>query len=200
MMLGLRVGHSKICYNGILIILNWSCFRSSEPKKKILTLFCLSEKQEINLSCEKCTPRDFPGCPVVKNPPSDAGDMGSIPARGTKIPCATWQLSVCATTREPACHNENPAQPKKKKNSAFPASESKTVLQWRQRITARKPPVTFFIYYPKPKLCLDSLQITDAKSKFLYPVNSSLIVSLTAHTTQYPKKKKTNQKMGRRTK
>ena len=115
MMLGLRVGHSKICYSGILIILNWSCFRSSEPKKKILTLFCLSEKQEINLSCEKCTPRDFPGCPVVKNPPSDAGDMGSIPARGTKIPCATWQLSVCATTREPACHNENPAQPKKKK-------------------------------------------------------------------------------------
>ena len=103
------------------------------------------------------------------------------------------------TTREPACHSENPAQPKK--NSAFPASESKTVLQRRQRIIARKPPVTFFVYYPKPKLCLDSLQITDAKSKFLYPVNSSLIVSFTAHTTQYPKKKKkTNQKMGRRTK
>ena len=112
-MLRLRVGHPKICYNGILIILNWSCLRSSEPKKKILTLFCLPEKQEINLSCEKCTPRDFPGGLVVKNPPSDAGDVGSIPARGTKIPCATWQLSLHATTRQLACRNENPAQPKK---------------------------------------------------------------------------------------
>ena len=161
--------------------------RSGEPKKKILTLFYLPEKQEINLSCDKCTPRDFPGGLVVKNPPSDAEDMGSIPARGTKIPCATWQLSLHATTRALACRNENPAQPKKK--SAFPASERKTALQWRQRITARKPPVTFFVYYPKPKLCLDSLQITHAKSKFLYPFNSSLIVSLTAHTTQYQKTK-----------
>ena len=170
MMLRLRVGHSKICYNGILIILNWSCFRSSEPKKKILTLFCLSAKQEINLSCEKCTPRDLPGGPMVKNPPSDAGDMGSIPAWGTKIPCATWQLSVCAQLE--SLHAAMRIQHSQKKNSAFPASESKTVSQRRQRIIARKPPVTFFVYYPTPKLCLDSLQITDAKSKFLYPVNS----------------------------
>ena len=32
--------------------------------------------------------RDFPGGPVVKNLPSNAGDPGSIPGRGTKIPCA----------------------------------------------------------------------------------------------------------------
>ena len=51
---------------------------------------------------------------MVKNPPSEAGDIGSIPARGTKVPCATWQLSLCATTRALACRNENPAQPKKK--------------------------------------------------------------------------------------
>ena len=31
---------------------------------------------------------DFPGGPVVKNPPSNAGDGGSIPGRGTKIPHA----------------------------------------------------------------------------------------------------------------
>ena len=31
---------------------------------------------------------DFPGGPVVKNPPGYAGDTGSIPGRGTKIPCA----------------------------------------------------------------------------------------------------------------
>ena len=46
--------------------------------------------------------RDFPGGPVVENPPANAGDMGSIPGRGTKIPHAVGQLSPCTTTREPA--------------------------------------------------------------------------------------------------
>ena len=44
--------------------------------------------------------RDFPGCPVVKNLPSNAGDMGLIPGWGTKIPHAAGQLSPHATTRE----------------------------------------------------------------------------------------------------
>ena len=55
--------------------------------------------------------RDFPGGPVVKNPPSNAGDAGLIPGQGTKIPHAMGQLSLCATllslcasTREPVCH------------------------------------------------------------------------------------------------
>ena len=54
---------------------------------------------------------DFPGGPVVKNPP---GDVGSIPSWETKIPHAVVQLSLCtlesmpqlespcATTTEPA--------------------------------------------------------------------------------------------------
>ena len=29
---------------------------------------------------------DFPGSPVVKTPPADAGDLGSIPGLGSKIP------------------------------------------------------------------------------------------------------------------
>ena len=45
---------------------------------------------------------DLPGGPVVKNPPSNAGDVGSIPGRGTKIPHAVGQLSPCAATTEPA--------------------------------------------------------------------------------------------------
>ena len=68
---------------------------------------------------------------MVKNPPSNAGHVGLIPGRGTKIPHATGQLSPCASTRElmrpgarvpqlerenthattrekPACHNEEP--------------------------------------------------------------------------------------------
>ena len=40
---------------------------------------------------------DFPDSPVVKTPPSNAGDMGSIPGSGSKIPHATGQLS-CITT------------------------------------------------------------------------------------------------------
>jgi len=31
---------------------------------------------------------DFPGGSVVKNPPANAGNMGSIPGSGTKIPHA----------------------------------------------------------------------------------------------------------------
>ena len=44
------------------------------------------------------TDRDFPGGPVVKNLPCNAGDVGSIPGQGTKIPHDAGQLSLRATT------------------------------------------------------------------------------------------------------
>ena len=37
--------------------------------------------------------REFPGGPMVKNPPSSADGEGLIPGWGTKIPHATEQLS-----------------------------------------------------------------------------------------------------------
>ena len=37
---------------------------------------------------------------MVKNPPFNAGDGGSIPDQGTKIPRAAGQLSTCATSTE----------------------------------------------------------------------------------------------------
>ena len=43
--------------------------------------------------------RDFPGGPVVKNLPSNAGDAGLIPGQGTKIPQAVEQL-ILYTTRK----------------------------------------------------------------------------------------------------
>ena len=43
--------------------------------------------------------KGFPGGPVVKNLPSSAGDVGSIPGQGTKIPHTVGQLSLCAATR-----------------------------------------------------------------------------------------------------
>ena len=48
---------------------------------------------------------DFPGGPVVKKPPSNAGDAGSIPGRGTKIPHAAGQLSPWTATAEHGGHN-----------------------------------------------------------------------------------------------
>ena len=48
---------------------------------------------------------NFPGGLVVKNPPSNAGDMGSIPGQGTRIPHAAGQVSPRTSTRESTCCN-----------------------------------------------------------------------------------------------
>ena len=57
---------------------------------------------------------EFLSGPAIKNPSSDAGDEGSIPSQGTKIPYASGQLNLLITTREkpsgrsipdPMCHN-----------------------------------------------------------------------------------------------
>ena len=44
--------------------------------------------------------RALPGCPELKNLRLSAGDGGSTPDGGTKIPHATVQLSPRTTTRE----------------------------------------------------------------------------------------------------
>ena len=49
--------------------------------------------------------RDFPGLRLYT---STAGNMGSIPDQGTKIPQAVGQLSVCAIATEPVHRNERP--------------------------------------------------------------------------------------------
>ena len=65
------------------------------------------------------TERNFPGGPVVKNLPSNAGDMGSPPGLGTKIPHGLGQLSPPApqllspqtTTQEKPTHrNKDPVR------------------------------------------------------------------------------------------
>ena len=42
---------------------------------------------------------------MVKNPPSNAGDVSLIPGEGTKILHALGQISVCVATTEPMYHN-----------------------------------------------------------------------------------------------
>ena len=43
--------------------------------------------------------QDLPGSPLVKNPLSNAGDMGSIPGQGTEIPHSIGQLTPRPATR-----------------------------------------------------------------------------------------------------
>ena len=47
---------------------------------------------------------------MVKNPPSNAGDSGSIPGLGTKIPHATRQLSLHTATTEPVSSRASASQ------------------------------------------------------------------------------------------
>ena len=49
-----------------------------------------------------------PGGPVVKIPLRNAGDVGTIPGRGTRILHAVGQLSPHATTTEPVTQLESP--------------------------------------------------------------------------------------------
>ena len=49
--------------------------------------------------------QDFPG-DLVENSACNAGDTGSNPGQGTKIPRASEQLSMQATTRGSVCRNE----------------------------------------------------------------------------------------------
>ena len=59
----------------------------------------------------KRTRRDFPGSPVVKNLPPNAGDPGLLPKWRTKIPHAAEQLSLGTSARELAHHNQRPCLP-----------------------------------------------------------------------------------------
>ena len=90
---------------------------------------------------------DFPGGPVVRNLPSNAGDVGSIPGWGTKSPQATGNEAIhsCCnprTARETQC-----SQKRKKSRSASPTGarkgEGKPLLHLRDT----SPPVsrTFFL-------------------------------------------------------
>ena len=60
---------------------------------------------------------------MVKNSPSNAGDVGSIPGRGTKIPHAAGQQSLRAATTESAHHNYREAR----------------MLQWRAYAPQLRP-------------------------------------------------------------
>ena len=49
----------------------------------------------------KKDPEDFPGDPVVKNPPANAGDPGSIPGLGRLHKLQATKPKSLSATREP---------------------------------------------------------------------------------------------------
>ena len=69
---------------------------------------------------------------MVKTPHSKPGDRGSIPGQRTKIPHATGQLSLCATTPEPMCSRACTSQLEK------PASHNKRSHVLQLRVNAAK--------------------------------------------------------------
>ena len=76
---------------------------------------------------------------MVKDLPSNAGDLGSIPGLGTRIPHTTGQLSSHAATREAMDRSEDTVQPKLKKK--------RKVLEVKLSLFASN--VVFYIEYPK---------------------------------------------------
>ena len=74
------------------------CLKHSNARQNLFTIFGYSNSLRIHVS--KARKREFPGVPVVKNSPSNAEDLGSIPGQGARIPHATGQLSPLSSTRE----------------------------------------------------------------------------------------------------
>ena len=60
---------------------------------------------------------DFLGGLVVENLHSNAGDLGSIPDQGTKIPHAIGQLSLHATVKSPCIQQGRPSTVKTQKHT-----------------------------------------------------------------------------------
>ena len=72
---------------------------------------------------------DFPGGPVVKNTPCNAGDVGLIPGWGTKTLHAVEQLVLCATTTAPAPTTRE----------AICLNERSHIMQWRSHRPQLRP-------------------------------------------------------------
>ena len=66
----------------------------------------------------------LPCGPVFKNAPSNAGDVGSIPGWGTKIPLATMTEVHTPPREKPTCSNKDPMQPGKKNHNEIPPHTS----------------------------------------------------------------------------
>ena len=80
--------------------------------------------------------QDFPSGPVVKNPPSNAGDSGSMTGQGTKIPHAKGQgLSLLAL--EPVFRGKR-SPCSEAREAQWVAAKESCVPQWRPSAAKKK--------------------------------------------------------------
>ena len=98
--------------------------------------------------------RDFPGDPVVKNPPSNAGDVGSIPSHEIKILHAVGQQSpsTAVKTQHSQIQSINHSinwKKKKPKQLGTP-----TILWWSNLGSATSYPITLYKLLSKPRFPL----------------------------------------------
>ena len=129
---------------GSVVLLNWRTWNL--PQCLILP----SRRNTTLGNHQKTGTQDFPGGPVVENPPANAGDTGLILHLGRSH--KPWGNSPCAATTEPMClepvlcnkrshrnakpshynwrkpmsSNEDPVQPKTNKQSTVLKKKKKT--------------------------------------------------------------------------
>ena len=91
--------------------LNWSYYSNHFIIYKNIESLCYTLESNkilcVNYNSREKERGDFPGGPVVKNPSCIAGDAGSIPGWGTKIPRTAELPSphVCTAAREVHVHD-----------------------------------------------------------------------------------------------
>ena len=76
---------------------------------------------------------------MVKNPPSNAGDVGSVPGWGTKIPHAVGQLGPRTTTTDLARLNERDCMPQTTELTCPGAYEPQVERENLHATTREKP-------------------------------------------------------------
>ena len=81
--------------------------KTQDRRAQVKGVHRLTRKPTSPATLSKTTTQGLPGGPVAKNPPSSAGDWGSIPDPGTKTPQPAGPLSP-STTRESVSHNRRP--------------------------------------------------------------------------------------------
>ena len=105
----------------------------------------------------------LPGCPVVKNPPCNAGDVGFDAFWRTKILHAAEQISPHTTAREPTSCSYWTHEPQRE-NSCVTTEVHKTETRCSQINFLSAKFINFvmsgfFFFNPKPLVCSFSLTL-----------------------------------------
>ena len=112
---------------------DWQCSPSQLGNLEPTLVPYIAFRKKYNSGHQKTGTQDFPGDPVVENPPANSGDTGSIlhPGRSHK----PWGNSPCTATTEPMCL-EPVLCNKRSHRDAKPSH-----CNWRKPMGSNKDPV-----------------------------------------------------------